>query len=286
MNNLLSTFTDELRNLLKVWLPQLSVDWWKRYVLDVLTYQQQERVKQSRIVDLSGLDLAALLRVLDQNWFELSPRFNWPKEGRNWLKEAQTIRNRWAHAPSGDAEPYDAYRDADTIERLAKMFIVGDAAQTKISLYKQQQLTRLSPQPAETPTLPPVVTPIHEVPQVSEPILAATLPQIAVAQNAFLPGQLVRLKSDLNKIFSILPILLNSGSERRYQVFADNKRISYYESQLESLPDMQDERTPIQLAEFHACLTALLLSNPSASNLYSLHSGRVRFVPYQYQLNI
>jgi len=61
MNNLLSSFTDELRKLLDLWLPQLSADWWKRYVLDVLTYRQQERVKQSRIVDLSGLDLAALL---------------------------------------------------------------------------------------------------------------------------------------------------------------------------------------------------------------------------------
>ena len=95
MNNLLQIFTSELRNLLNEWLPQLSFDWWKRYVLDVLTCQQQERVKQSHIVELSGLDLAALLRVLDQNWYELSSQHNWPKEARNWLKEAQTIRNRW-----------------------------------------------------------------------------------------------------------------------------------------------------------------------------------------------
>jgi len=33
----------------------LSADWWKRYVIDVLTYQQQERVKQSKIDNLSGL---------------------------------------------------------------------------------------------------------------------------------------------------------------------------------------------------------------------------------------
>jgi len=58
MNNLLQIFTSELRNLLNEWLPQLSCDWWERHVLDVLTHQQQERAKQSRIVDLSGLDLA------------------------------------------------------------------------------------------------------------------------------------------------------------------------------------------------------------------------------------
>ncbi len=67
MNNLLRIFTDELRKRLDAWLPQLSTDWWDRNVLGILTYQQQERIKQSHIVDLSGLDLAALLRVLDQN---------------------------------------------------------------------------------------------------------------------------------------------------------------------------------------------------------------------------
>lgn len=283
MNNLLRTFTDELRNLLNAWLPQLSDDWWERYVLVVLTYQQQERVKQSRIVDLSGLDLAALLRVLDQNWFELSPRFNWPKEGRNWLKEAQTIRNRWAHAPSGDAEPHDVYRDADTIDRLAKMLVIGDAAQAQITLYKQQQLTRIAPQPVSTPTFPPVVAPLAEILSVPEPTIAALVTQAAIPHGAFFPGQLVRLKSNRDKIFPILSVLPNSGVERCYQVFADNKPTNYYESQLESIPDIQDERTPIQLTEFHARLTSLLLSSPSSGNLYSLHSGRVRFVPYQYR---
>ena len=106
MNNLLRSFTDELKNLLNAWLPQLSTDWWERHALGVLTYQQQERVKQSRIDNLSGLDLAALLRVLDQNWYELSSRLNWPKEARNWLKETQTIRNRWAHATAVETEAH------------------------------------------------------------------------------------------------------------------------------------------------------------------------------------
>ena len=284
MNNLLRTFTDELGNLLNAWLPQLSADWWKRYVLDVLTYQQQARVKQTRIVDLSGLDLAALLRVLDQNWFELSQRYNWPKEAKNWLKEAQTIRNRWAHAPSGDADPHDAYRDADTIDRLAKILVIGDAAQTQITLYKQQQLTRISPLPAPTPSLSSAVAPLVETLLAPVPTVAAIPPPAAIInQDGYFPGQLVRLKSNRDKIFPILSVLPNSGVERRYQVFADNKPTNYYESQLESIPDIQDERIPIQLAEFHARLTSLLLSAPSATNLYSLHSGRVRFVPYQYR---
>ena len=146
MDNLLRSFTNEIRTLLNIWLPQLSADWWERHVVGVLSYQQQERIKQSHIDNLSGLDLAALLRVIDQNWFELSSRFSWPKDGRNWLKEAQTIRNRWAHATSAETEPHDVYRDADTLERLAKMFAVGDTEQTQIATYKQQQLALISPQ--------------------------------------------------------------------------------------------------------------------------------------------
>ncbi len=283
MNNLLSSFTEELRKLLNSWLPQLSTDWWKRNVLDILTYQQQERVKQSHIVDLSGLDLAALLRVLDQNWFELSQRFNWPKEAKNWLKEAQTIRNRWAHAPSGEAEPHDAYRDADTMDRLAKMLGIGYTAQTQIANYKQQQLARLSPQPAPIPSLSPVVTPIVETPSAPVAPQAAILPQAAIVHDGFSPGDMVRLKSNREKEFPILACQSNLGDGRRYLVFENNKRVSYYESQLELIPGVPDERTPIQLAEFHARLTSLLLSAPSAGNLYSLHSGRVRFVPYQYR---
>lgn len=278
MNNLLHTFTDELRNLLNAWLPQLSADWWKRYVLGVLTYQQQERVKQSRIDNLSGLDLAALLRVLDQNWFELSSRFNWPKEGRNWLKEAQTIRNRWAHAAAVETYPQDAYRDADTLERLARMLGIGDAAQTQIAAYKQQQLTLLSPTAELAPSLPPVAT--QHVPAASA---VAAMPQETVIQNGFAPGQLVCLKSNRDKKLPILSVLPNSGGERRYQVFEDGRSTNYYESQLERVPDVQDERTPTPLAEFHARLTSLLLAAPSSANLYSLHSGRVRFVPYQYR---
>jgi len=278
MNNLLHSFTVELRTLLSSWLPQLSADWWKRHVLDILTYQQQERVKQSRIDDLSGLDLAALLRVLDQNWYELSSQYNWPKEARNWLKEAQTIRNRWAHATTAETDPPDTYRDADTLERLARMLGVGDAAQSQIAAYKQQQLAQLSPTVSSNPSLPPVASsPAPAVPTV------AAVPQTTTIQDGFSPGQLVRLKSNHTKIFPILSVQPNSGGECRYSVFEDGKPTNYYASQLEANPTSVDERTTLALAEFHARITALLLTAPSAANLYSLHSGRVRFVPYQYR---
>lgn len=279
MNLVLRTVFQEILLLLNEWLPQLSPNWWARHVLDVLTYKQQEQVKQSRINQLSGLDLAALLRVLDQNWFELSSRFNWQKEGRNWLKEAQTIRNRWAHATAVETEPRDAYRDADTLERLARMLGVSDAAQHQLAAYKQQQLELLSPAVVSAPLLPPVAT--SPAPPARSAV--AAVPQASAIQEGFTPGQLVRLKSNRDKVFPVLSVPPNSGGERRYLVFEDNKPTNYYESQLECVPTAQDDRTTLPLAEFHARLTALLLAAPSSINLYSLHSGRVRFVPYQYR---
>jgi len=267
MHNLLLVISRELQIILQTNLLLLADDWWERHVLAVLTYQQQERVKQSRINDFSCLDLAALLRVLDQNWYELSQQNHWPKEGRNWLKEAQTIRNRWAHATITAVEPQDVYRDCDTLERLSAMLGASHSTLANIAEYKQQQLILLAqplaPSVAITPTMPPPVN----VP----------------AGHRFVVGQLLCLKSNRTCQFPVMQVLESPNSERRYQVFENNKISRYYESQLEAVEHSPDERSVLPLADFHARLSALLLTSPGSGNLYSLHAGRVRHVPYQYR---
>ena len=44
-----------------------------------------------------------------------------------------------------------------------------------------------------------------------------------------------------------------------------------------------DERKTLTVRELHAHLTSLQILSPSTANLFSLRSGRVRFVPYQYR---
>ena len=90
MDKLLRSLTEELQRLLSGWLPALADDWWNRYVLNALSHMQRQQAEQRGITQLSSLDLAALLRVLDQNWFELSNHANLPKDARNWLKETQS----------------------------------------------------------------------------------------------------------------------------------------------------------------------------------------------------
>jgi hypothetical protein len=97
MHNELRLATSDLARFLQEKLPELSEDWWAKHVVDRLSFQQQRVIGEKNISSLRELDFAALLRVLDQNWYDLSGNCNLPLEARNWVKELQTVRNKWAH---------------------------------------------------------------------------------------------------------------------------------------------------------------------------------------------
>ena len=125
MNELLHNSGSAIAIWLEAKLPALSSNWWKENVVNRLTFQQQRLVEEKRVQSLAGLDLAAVLRVLDQNWSELAGGEPLPREARNWVKELQSVRNRWAHAPAGGLSPTDTFRDADTLGRLLKVVGAG-----------------------------------------------------------------------------------------------------------------------------------------------------------------
>ncbi len=98
MQDVLLHLGQALVTFLQRTLPPINSNWWDRCVLDRLSIQQRRRAEERQVTTLSGLDLAGLLRVLDQNWYEISTAHALANEARNWLKEAQSIRNRWAQA--------------------------------------------------------------------------------------------------------------------------------------------------------------------------------------------
>ncbi len=67
MQQLIRTAAAELATFLETYLPPLDEDWWKTYVEDRLSFQQQRAVRERELTSLDQLDLAALLRVMDQN---------------------------------------------------------------------------------------------------------------------------------------------------------------------------------------------------------------------------
>jgi hypothetical protein len=77
--------------------------------------------------------------------------------------------------------------------------------------------------------------------------------------------------------------VIASGPECRYRVFQNKTKAVYYESQWQAIPARKDERETLTAQNLHAHLTALQILSPSTANLFSLRSGRVHFVPYQYR---
>ena len=118
MNDLIQMATADIVRFLSAQLPALGSDWWQKHVVNRLSFQQQRTVRDRGVKTLQQLDFAAVLRVLDQNWYELSNQIALAREARSWVKELQTVRNKWAHLSSESLPASETYRDADTLGRL------------------------------------------------------------------------------------------------------------------------------------------------------------------------
>lgn len=87
LNILFSETANNLRSFFQNVLPDIDADRWKKYVVSALSFQQQQRVEENKINNLSGLDLAALLRVLDKNWYEIPEKAALPRQVRHWAEK-------------------------------------------------------------------------------------------------------------------------------------------------------------------------------------------------------
>lgn len=265
MIDLLKNATADLSSFLDEQLPRLSADWWRIHVLDRLSFQQQRMAAERGATSLRQLDLAALLRILDQNWYDLSEAMHWPREGRNWVKELQTVRNKWAHLSGETTPPAEIYRDADTLGRVLKMIGANSITVEGVEAEKRRTLNAMTP---AAETLPPL-----EEPNPSRQTGPETM---------FRAGDIVALRADPLKLLPIVEVSPGSG-ECRYFVFENGARALYYESQLQSAPKMDAEETLLAADELRARLTSLQILSPSTASLFSIRSGRVQFVPYQYR---
>lgn len=244
-------------------LPKLSANWWQQLVIDKLSFQQQRTTAERRVSSLQQLDLAALLRVLDQNWFQISEALRWPREGRNWVKELQTVRNRWAHLSSESLAHSEVYRDADTLSRLLGLIGANSSLVRDVEIEKQRALTAMSPN---------VDGAASAIPERQNADAPAT---------TFRVGEIVALRADPSKLLPVIEVAAGSG-QCRYYVFENGVRALYYESQLQSTsaPAAADL---LDAEQVRAKITGLQILSPSTASLYSMRSGRVQFVPYQYR---
>lgn len=96
----------------------------------------------------------------------------------------------------------------------------------------------------------------------------------------FSVGQLICLKTDSSKK-GVISAISDDGV---YSVFMDNEVKTFYPSQL---LDVSDEAKAIvefsDYTDFHTYMTATEIREPNNSSLFSLNSGRISFIPYQYR---
>ena len=259
MHQILGDVAAAIAAVLQRELLQLGQDWWQSNVVDRLSIQQQRLVNERRVDSLSGLDLAGLLRVFDQNWNPLGYRLNFDQQARNWLKEAQGIRNRWAHLPPGGLRSEDAYRDIDTLYRLLGVLGADQATLDRAQAERGRVLEELAPRPKD-----------------KEVALQTGQPQGGISK-----GTVVRLRARPDITGAVLDVL-PGDPEARYTVFHGGEVATYYESQVEPIV-LRPVRKSVEPDALHAALTATQLRHPSTKHLYSLYASRINFVPYQFR---
>ena len=255
MHDLIQSATAELADFLKTHLPALSEEWWTTHVENHLSFQQQRIVRERGLTTLDQLDFATLLRIFDRNWYELSHALNLPREVRNWAQELQTVRNKWAHLSAQTIAASEFYRDADTLGRFLDMLGATPQSLAAVKAAKTTALEDMTVAQDSISSGPPATT--------------------------FQVGELVALRSDSRIVIPIIGVVPD-GTETRYHVFQDNRKATYYESQLRR-SEQAREPSRLNADDLRAYLTSLHLLSPSTANLYSLRSGRVQFVPYQYR---
>jgi len=239
-------------------------------------------VKERYQSTLEQLDFAGLLRVLDQNWYEIVNQLPIPREARTWVKELQTVRNKWAHLSAESIHASEVYRDADTLGRLLAALGADPASMRSVESAKAAALVGMSvggTPPSGTETEQPMPPTLPAVGDHFVDCVGATSPH---AISMFKVGDLVALRSDPSIIMPVIEVI-PGVAEHRYRVFHNNAKAIYYESQLQAVPVAPDDRKALTVEELHAHLTSLKILSPSTADLFSLRLGRVRFVPYQYR---
>ena len=265
VGELLHPAATELSKFLERRLPEIgNGDWWTKRVVDKLSYHQQRYVKQQNISKLEKLDLAALIRVFDQNWFDLNWKESFPPDARHFVKEMQTVRNRWAHESVEEYPRDDIYRDLDTLQRFLALIDVSEYLLNRVQEKRKLLLQIEQSHNCETTNA------------------EAMVDKDRGGKLAFETTQIVKLKSDSSKKGPIIAVQ-DQGAENKYHVFMDGGSKWFYESQLEASLLEDEGQTLVTLKQFHAHLSALQIQHPSLSTLYSLNAARVDFIPYQFR---
>ena len=211
------------RRFLSSRLPAEGGDWWTTTVLDVLSIQQRLNAQDAGWTSLDDLDLAALLHVIDRSWEMLRRGGYLAYESRNWLKEALTVRHRWAHpAPGREPDARQRHRDADTLLRLAIALDAPAQDRSRLESSLSSALAKIAPSGGDS-----------SAPQKGSP-------------EVFAAGTQVRLVARPETVGVVMDAVGN-GPAARYRVFMEGSVQTLFADQISEIeaPDTATRRDPL-----------------------------------------
>lgn len=241
-------------------LPKLAEDWWEELVLNNLSMAQREYVLEKQIRNLAGLDLSALLRVFDRNWFIITSTLFLNNRERRNVKKMQEVRNTWGHQPEVNISKEKVCEDVKTILALMDTFgaNMNETRELEEFLYDVEDDRELKPYSDKEKVIEK-----HEV--------------VNQSKKEIVIGSLVTLESDASMVGAVIGI-----SGEKYSVLVDGQVQSFYREQIRLKTEDRGGRR-VTHERMKSALTAYQIHNPGSTNLYSLNSARIDFVPYQFR---
>jgi SNF2 family DNA or RNA helicase len=261
----MNTFMCKLADVMKGWLgnrlPKLTDDWWNDLVYNNLLQSQREQISQNHISDLNSLDLIALLHVFDLNWINITNSWFVNTNVRQKVKDMMVVRNSWNNISSKEISREKIIDDVEIIIELMQSF---DA---KMS---------------ETKDMEQFIADVEDDKDFHEQFLSNNTlnrgdPIVNSPESNIIPGSMVALVSDPSKIGAVIAV-----DNNKYTLWINNNTQTFYREQIRLLVP-KSGTNHLELSKVRALLTAYQINNPSSSNLYSLNSARIDFVPYQFR---
>lgn len=273
MNGFMFQLTEKMVAWMDKVLPRITEEWWQDLVINNLNQMQKTKVFNSNVTDLSGLDLASLLRVFDRNWFVISNATFVNPRVRSDVREMQGIRNDWAHITPKDITKRKVLYDLNVIYNL---------------------LQQLDASMKETYAISAFISDVEDEDEIQVDTISENASKEATHENV-VKSRTDVLKADNNgtsdiTIGSVVTLTSDSSisgavigvSGNKYTVFINGAAQSYYKEQIQLKKDLDQSRF-LPLSRVRSALTAYQINNPSSSNLYSLNAARIDFVPYQFR---
>lgn len=264
MNEYMFRLNQKMGTWLSKKLPKITNNWWHELVINNLSSLQKDNVLREGINSINRLDLAALLRIIDRNWFAITSQFYINNKERYKIREMQKIRNDWAHITPSDITKEKVINDANVIIELMQTFDASmketmDMESFILDVEDDKDIHIEAPKPLEKK---PVVN--------EDSVSTVKNTDIAV-------GSVVTLVSDPKTVGAVININGNS-----YTVLVNGISQRFYREQIQ-LQEKKKAEEYLSLKEVRAALTAYQINNPGSSNLYSLNAARIDFVPYQFR---